>query len=150
MPDDKKPRAPKADRQTVRERLHVCFQLILQGYQTHNFFEDAQVKSWGLSERQLFKYIRRAYARFRKMINQREQDLMTFHIGAGRQLYGKALAVGDILSALAALKEERKFLGLYPRQYRDDLAHMTDQQIDQQIAELQARQAEASQDDGPL
>jgi hypothetical protein len=108
------PKETKADSTKTAARVNLCTQLILQGYTSIQFLHDPQILEWGVGERQIQHYVWKAQKRLIALWDGEAAATVAFHKHARRQLYGKALAVGDLPTALAALREEANLLGLYP------------------------------------
>lgn len=68
-----------------------------------------------LSDSQLYRYLERVEEEMRAATLARRQQHLTRHLNKRRNLYAKAVAAGDIRTALAVLQDEGRLLGIYER-----------------------------------
>lgn len=84
--------------------------------------QHATDSGWGdLSERQLRVYISRAYSELDETIALTYEQNLSRHLRVRRILYGRALAAGDIRTALAVSQDEAKLLKLYQDQTPEEM-----------------------------
>lgn len=65
-------------------------------------------------ERTIHRYIAGADKRIHESCAAERPALIEFHLAKRRAIYARAVAQGDLRSALAVLKDEAELLGLYP------------------------------------
>ena len=69
---------------------------------------------WGVTERQIQKYIQKADALSNKLFNAKAEHLLHRHLLQRRRLYLRAIGDGDYRLALNILQDEAKLENLYP------------------------------------
>src|SRR6516225_8810232 len=69
---------------------------------------------WGVTERQIPKYLARADALCSKLFDVQCKHLLSRHLLQRRRLYLRAMAQGDYRLALSVLQDEAKLENLYP------------------------------------
>ena len=101
-----------------------------------------------LSDSQIRRYSLRARKIVHAKDNRRRATVVAFHLAKLRRLYSKAILQDDVRTALAILKDEAEFLGLYERGRILKLAsqNLSAEQMGQLAALLQ--QAEGAEVDG--
>jgi len=77
-------------------------------------------KKWGVSERQVYYYVRRAQTLIREQAERVRQEAFDEHLMARRLLRKEAHDAGDGWLELATLKDEARLLGLYSAEQRED------------------------------
>ena len=82
---------------------------------------------WGVSDSQLRKYIAHADRVLRPRRGKARKTVLAMHLARRTAIYARALAAGDLRTALAALTDEAKLLGLYPnvRAFRRQIAELS-------------------------
>jgi hypothetical protein len=122
MPSDpdkkRKPRKPaaKADKASVMLRVDAILRLLIAGAQRHDLlqFASAPEQNWGLTARQVDTYIGKARKQLEKLAAARRSKALTRHLVQRGDLYARALAAGEIRTALAVAQDEAELLSLYP------------------------------------
>jgi hypothetical protein len=125
-----------ADRETIRKRVDDVLRIMLDGAQWHDIVQYSAENGWGVRERQLRNYVRRAHALIEKYSEKGRRKLFRLHVARRENLYARAVNVGDYRTALAVLHDLALLQGLYPDPKR---------QLLREVRELQRRldQAEA-------
>jgi hypothetical protein len=106
---------PKSTRAEVDRRIAEVFKLRLGGAELPDIREYAQAQSppWGVTDAQLWRYVKAADALCRKYLDGQSEHLLARHLLQRRQLYAHAMSAGDFRAALAVLKDEAELEGLY-------------------------------------
>jgi hypothetical protein len=104
----------KSSQRTIRQRVDEILQLRLLGALPTDIRQHADEQKWGVSERQLQRYIAAADERVAASVEKNRDRLMAHHFAARRALYARAMAVSDYRTALAVLDSEAKLFDLYP------------------------------------
>jgi hypothetical protein len=128
----------KSAKQEIRERIEEIIHLRLVGAQQDHIRQYASDNGWGLSARQVEKYILRAD---RLPIAEQKMErkwMMGYHLARRDHLYGKAMDAGKLQTALNILNSDAKLRGLYPDKDTTRLRKMVKDQS-RQIAELDDR-----------
>src|SRR5262249_42077469 len=71
-------------------------------------------RSWGVSERQLRRYLSAAHRRIREILDQEQHEVYSRHLMQRRAIYARCLKANDLRAALGVLKDEAHLHGLYP------------------------------------
>jgi hypothetical protein len=111
---------------------------------------NASEKEWGVSDRQLERYIQQSDDLLAQALEPRREKRVNLHLAQRRLLHNKALEVGDYRTALAVLQDSAKLEGLYPdAKVAMQLSgpnggpiqteNVTDDDLDRRISELEAR-----------
>jgi hypothetical protein len=110
-PKRKPKRATEAEvAQRVEEVLHAR----LNGAELHDLQAIAREKGWGVSDRQLWRYVTAADRLIEKRFEKDRDRLFRRHVFQRRALYARVLQDGDYRTGLAILKDEAELHGLYP------------------------------------
>jgi hypothetical protein len=106
----------KSSKVEVMKRVEEVFKLRLGGAEFADIvqYASAPEQGWGVSERQLWNYIRAADRLIQDRFDARAEHLLNRHILQRRTLYAHAMGAGDFRTALAVLQDEAKLEGLYP------------------------------------
>lgn len=104
----------KSDQATVRKRVEEVLQLRLLGAEFTDIRQHASAQAWGVSDRQLWRYVAKGDKILAKTLEQDREKLLNRHIAQRRALYARAMAVSDYRTALATLRDDAELLGLYP------------------------------------
>src|SRR5688500_8500806 len=121
MPKPKKPKpkgpkaktSPKADNAEVLRRVEEVLRIRLDGAQFHDIVQYAAEKGWGLKDRQIRTYIRRADALLVERQDTSRKRVIARHLAQRQALYARAVNAADYRTALAILADEAKLRGLY-------------------------------------
>ena len=108
----------KSTKAEVRRRVEEVFKLRLGGANFADIvqYASAPEQAWGVSERQIWNYIRAADRLVRERFDARAGHLLARHLLQRRTLNAHALGAGDFRTALAVLQDEAHLEGLYPPQ----------------------------------
>jgi hypothetical protein len=104
----------KSNQVTVQQRVEEIASLKLLGALWTDIRQHAEEKEWGVSERQLHRYLASADEVIAANVEKNRDRLLAHHFSARRALYARAMAVSDYKTALAVLKDEAELLALYP------------------------------------
>jgi hypothetical protein len=106
----------KSTKAVVAQRVNEVLKLRLGGAEFLDIREYAAApeQAWGVSDTQLWRYIREADALCREHFDAKAEHLLTRHLLQRRTLYAHAMGAGDFRTALAVLQDEAKLEGLYP------------------------------------
>lgn len=118
-------KTPKA---VVQQRIDEVQHLRNAGASPQDVVDHAKAQGWGVSERQLRAYTKRADEQAEVLMMRRLDRITGRHIAQRRKIYATALKAGDLRAALAALRDEAELLGLYPKD-DDTFRRMTDEEL---------------------
>jgi len=106
----------KSTKAVVAQRVNEVLKLRLGGAEFLDIREYAAApeQAWGVSDTQLWRYIREADALCKEHFDAKAEHLLTRHLLQRRTLYAHAMGAGDFRTALAVLQDEAKLEGLYP------------------------------------
>src|SRR5215468_5548771 len=106
----------KSTKAEVLKRVEEVFKLRLGGAEFADIREYAAApeQAWGVSDTQLWRYVRAADALVKVRFDARAEHLLNRHLLQRRTLYAHAMGAGDFRTALAVLQDEAKLEGLYP------------------------------------
>ena len=114
----------KATKATIQARVEAVLRLRLAGVPFHNVVRYGSEKGWAVGERQLQKYIRASDRLIARRFEKDRRKRIDRHVSMLRNLYAKAVAQGDVRTALAVLVDEAKLLDLYPKAHAEALAEI--------------------------
>jgi hypothetical protein len=139
------PKAKKSDQATVAQRVEEVLQLRLEGRLFHEIVRYGSAKGWGVSERQIQKYIKKSDDLLVERLDKKRKPLLARHIAQRQSLYALALSVAanssDCRAALAILDSEAKLRGLFPDTKEvKDLVKLA-QSLGMKVEELERRLA---------
>jgi hypothetical protein len=99
-----------------RRRVLAVFGLRIGGAEFEDLrqYASAPEQSWGVSDRQLWRYIRAADAICKEHFDAQADHLLARHLLQRRQLFAHCMSAGDFRTALAVLKDEAELERLYP------------------------------------
>ena len=106
----------KSTKAEVRRRVEEVFKLRLGGANFADIvqYASAPEQAWGVSERQIWNYIRAADRLIVERFDAKAPYLLNRHLLQRNQVFAHAMGAGDYRTALAALKDEADLEGLYP------------------------------------
>jgi hypothetical protein len=106
----------KSTRAEVRKRVEEVFKLRLGGANFADIvqYASAPEQAWGVSERQIWNYIKAADELIVERFDAKAPYLLNRHLLQRNQLYAHCMGAGDYRTALAVLKDEAELEGLYP------------------------------------
>lgn len=100
--------ATKADKLTVEQRVEAVYRLILDGWTTEQIIQNSS-KSWRVSDRQVYKYIDKAWERIRSVNDVELSEHKRRAVSAHYQMLREAKTVKEKTMVWAALS---RLLGL--------------------------------------
>jgi len=115
----KEPKPKPASRVPTHEveaRVTAILAIRLQGAMFSDILQFAQENGWGVSNRQVCRYIEQSDEAIAEQIETKREKIVNTHLAQRQYLYMKALQAGDFRAALAAKQDEAKLLGLYEPQ----------------------------------
>src|SRR5688500_12318067 len=104
----------KSTKTEVAKRVDEVLRIRLDGAQFHDIVQYASVNGWGVTERQLWTYIRKADDLLVERQDRGRRKVVARHLAQRQALYARALNAADHRTALAVLADEAKLRGLYP------------------------------------
>src|SRR5688572_29506044 len=104
---------PKSEAAEVARRVEQVLRLRLDGAQFHDVVQYAAENGWGLRERQVRTYIRRADDLLAERQDNSRRRAIARHVARREALFARALAAADYRTALAVLADLAKLRGLY-------------------------------------
>ncbi len=104
----------KSDKATVSRRVQDVVRLLLAGAEFAEIRQYASALEWGVSDRQLRRYVERAYKRLAKSTARDRDQLLGRHLMQRRALYARSIKGNDLRTALQILRDEANLQGLYP------------------------------------
>ena len=110
-PSRKRARATSA---AVAARVEEVLHCRLNGAEFHDLRAYAAEKGWGVSDRQLWRYVAASDELIERSFEADRGKLLRRHAMQRRALYARALQDGDYRTALAVAKDEAELHGLYP------------------------------------
>ena len=105
---------PKATSAEVSQRVEEVLRIRLDGAQFHDIVQYASERAWGVSERQLWNYVRKADELLAARRDKRRGRTLALHFARREALYARAVNAADYRTALAVLSDLAKLGGLYP------------------------------------
>lgn len=103
----------KATQAQIEERVSAVLKLRVAGAEFDDIRQYAAENQWGVSDRQLWRYVEKSDEAMAKALEKDRGKLLARHLMQRRLLYAKALETGDWRGALAALKDEADLQRLY-------------------------------------
>ena len=140
----------RADRVEVAKRIEEVLRIRLDGAQFHDVFQFAAEKEWGLSERQVRNYMRKADDLLVERMDRSRKRTIAQHLSRREALYARAVNAADYRTGLAVLSDLAKIQNLYAdsRDLKDLLKLAASQ--DARIRDLEDRlRAAALRDSAP-
>jgi hypothetical protein len=104
----------KATQAEILTRVNEVLQMRLNGAEFVDIRQYASENGWKVSDRQLWRYIRRTDAILAATLERDREKIFNRHIGQRRALYARSASVSDYRTCLAILRDEAELLGLYP------------------------------------
>ena len=103
-----------ATKAEIQKRVEEIADLRVLGATATNVRQYAVEQGWGVSERNVYRYIAEADKLVAKAVDKNRNKLLNFHRAARRALYARCMAVSDYGNAARVLKDEAELFGLYP------------------------------------
>lgn len=103
----------KADKLTTEQRIEAVYRLILDGWTVEQILQNSS-KSWRVSERQVYKYIDKAWERIEAVAAPQREEHLNRAISAAYQMQREAktvwekIAVWRLLSDLLGLAAPKR------------------------------------------
>ena len=116
--------AKRADAATLALRVEEVLRIRLDGAQFHDVAQYAAEKGWGLKERQIRDYLRRADELLVARQDKSRKKVIARHLAQRTALYARAVNAADYRTALAILADEAKLRGLYPEKELRELVKL--------------------------
>ncbi len=108
-----KQKPAKATNAVILLRVEEVLAIRLDGAQLHDIRRYASEKQWGVSDRQLERYIEWADGLLVERRQKRWSRLRAMHLARREALYARALQAADYRTALAVLQDQAKLQDLY-------------------------------------
>lgn len=108
--NDPKKRTSRAE---VAQRVAAVLKLRLAGAQLWDLRSASQKSGWGVSDRQIYRYIEAADRLIEESTEHDRDKLLRHHLAVRRNLFARAINDGAIGTALAIARDECELLGLY-------------------------------------
>src|SRR5438067_13211696 len=94
-PDPPKPAKMKATKAEALQRVEEVLLIRLSGAGFHDIREYAREKGWGVSDSQLYRYMRKADDQLADSLEKDRPRLFSLHVGRRRALYARCVDSGD-------------------------------------------------------
>ena len=120
----------KSTKTELAARVDEMLRIRLDGAQFHDIVQYASEKGWGVTERQLWTYVRRADDLLVERQERKRRRVVARHLAQREALYARAVNAADYRTALAVLNDSARLQGLY----------MSDRDL-KELARLAAAQA---------
>jgi hypothetical protein len=128
----------KSDNATIARRVDEIFRLRIDGAKRQTILRYTSENGWGVSERQIETYIRRADEMLTKRREKNRELTFALHLARRERLYAEAVKAKDYRIALAILDSDAKLCNLFPdKDYKALRKIAREQQL--KIAELEQR-----------
>jgi hypothetical protein len=140
----------KSTKATVLQRVEEVLTIRQAGAGFVEIRRYASEKGWGVSDRQLERYIQESDKLLAASIEKDRPKLLALHLAQRRLLLNRTMETGDYNTALRVLQDQAKLEGLYPDAKLSmqlsgpgggplQVENLSDDDIDRRIAELEAR-----------
>jgi hypothetical protein len=141
----------KSTKLETQQRVEEVLRIRLMGAELWDIRQHASEQGWGVSDRQLYRYVAAADKLLAQSLERDREKLLNRHHAQRRALLARALEVSDLRTALAVVKDEAELLGLYPARRHeltgkdggplqsDSNVVLSDEQRDQAVAAVYAR-----------
>src|SRR6266849_10532838 len=104
----------KSTQAVVRQRVEEVLQMRLAGAEFLDIRQYASQNGWGVSDRQLWRYIAEGDDLLAEMLETDRAKLFNRAIAERRHLLARCIAVNDFSNARALMKDLGELLDLYP------------------------------------
>src|SRR6476620_10346841 len=101
----REPTPKKSDGTTVSQRIEDALRILLDGAQHHDIVQYGSEKGWGVSERQIRKYIARAHDLLIERQEKSRKRTIARHLAQRQALYARSVNAADLRTALAVLAD---------------------------------------------
>jgi len=102
----------------IEERIAIVSKQVLNGLTTQEICLKASEK-WGVSNRQVTRYIRRCYTLWHKDFEKKRKRNLDYHFAKRRDLYKQAYNKKQWNICLEIVKDEARLTGIYPSEKHD-------------------------------
>jgi hypothetical protein len=138
----------RADAAEAARRVGEVLRIRLDGAQYHDVVQFAAENGWGIQERQLREYIRRADELLVGRQDKSRKRVIARRLSQREALFARAVNAADYRTALAILTDLDKLQGHYPEKDVKELVKLAATQ-GLRIAELEKRLALATREGPP-
>jgi hypothetical protein len=121
----------KSNHVEMGKRVEEVLRIILDGAQHHDVVDYANEKGWGITDRQVREYVRRADELLVERREKNRKRLLARHTARREALFARAINAADLRTALAVVDSLAKLQGMF-----------TDPKDLQELARLAASQGE--------
>ncbi len=97
----------------VKQRVEEILRIRIDGAQFHDVVQYGTEKAWGVSERQIGKYIAAADQLLVERLEKKRKPTIARHIAQREALYARCINAADFRTALAVLADLAKLKGIY-------------------------------------
>jgi hypothetical protein len=104
----------KSNKATIAQRVDDVTSLLVAGAEFANIRQFASARGWGVSDRQVRRYVKVAYQQMAKATRRDRRQLLGLHLTKRRALYARCVKANENRTALQILGDEADLLGLYP------------------------------------
>jgi hypothetical protein len=136
----------KATKTEISKRVEEVLRIRLDGAQFHDIVQYAAEKGWGLKDRQVRNYIRRADDLLVERQDRNRKRLIARRVAQREALYARALNAADHRTALAVLTDLDRLRGLYPDRDLRELLRLAAEQ-GRRVEDLECRLRDRSTTD---
>jgi hypothetical protein len=134
----KKSPKPRSSAAEVALRVEEVLRIRLDGAQFHDVVHFASEKGWGVSDRQVATYIRRADDLLVERQDRSRARTIARRVAQREALFARCINAADYRTALAILTDLDKLRGLYPEKELKELVRLAAAQAGR-LRELEAR-----------
>jgi len=104
----------KATKAEIQKRVDEIWQIRLAGAQFVDIRQYAAENGWEVSDRQLWRYIRKSDQLLARTLERDREKLFNLHVAKRHMLFARAMQVSDYRTALAVQKDLAEMQGMYP------------------------------------
>jgi hypothetical protein len=104
----------KSNKAAITQRVDDVTILLVAGAEFANLRQFSAAHGWGVTDRQIRRYMKVAYRQMEKATCRNRRQLLGLHLTKRRVLYAKCIKANDHKTALLILGDEAALLGLYP------------------------------------
>lgn len=149
MPRKKQKPNKRSEGATVAARVDEILRIRIDGAQFHDVLQYAAEKGWGINERQIRTYIRRADELLVERMDRNRKRTIARHLARREALYARCVNAASYRDALACLTDLAKLQGLYAdgKELRELVKLATEQAA--RLRELEGRLDAAAKTQSP-
>lgn len=104
----------KSTKATVAKRIEEVTKLLVHGAEFEDIRQIATTRGWGVSDRQIRRYMKWALERMAKDASRDRRQVLGLHLKKRRALYAQSIRGDNHRLALQIIRDEAKLQGLYP------------------------------------